>query len=331
MTTVPQCVTNLLKMAQIIGPEKLNLVVRSLDEGCVAGIPTETVYGLAARIDRPEGIEKIFRVKERPFFDPLIVHVASVAQAQSLVKVWPTEVDEVAKAFWPGPLTLVLPKTGDVSPWITSGLETVGIRWPKHELALEVLRKTGPLAAPSANKFGRTSPTTAAHVAAEFQQEDLLVLDGGPCEIGLESTVLGFDGDTFKIYRPGAVTEELLEGVLRQKGFTTKWVRESSVASPGHLQHHYMPTVPLVLLERDLDAELIQEIETRLAVTLKSPAELELGMEATLAARKLYEEMRQLVSLGSDLLYVVRRPEQKGGLWNAIWDRIERAATFTLR
>jgi L-threonylcarbamoyladenylate synthase len=191
-----------------------------LRNGDVVAIPTETVYGLAASIASHDGLKKIFALKERPFFDPLIVHVASFEQAKSVVSEFPPLADFLTRWFWPGPLTVVLPKASNIDPVITSGLETVAVRYPAHPLAQDLIRLVGsPLAAPSANKFGRTSPSTASHVRSEFKGSPLLVLDGGPCEVGLESTVLTIaktpeGADQIRILRPGGITAEAIEEAL---------------------------------------------------------------------------------------------------------------------
>ena len=318
--------------------------------GDVVAMPTETVYGLAGSIESESGLRKIFSLKERPFFDPLIVHVSSFKQASSLVKEWTPLADFLARTFWPGPLTIVLPKAEHVNPLITSGLETVAIRYPSHPLALELLRLTGvPLAAPSANKFGRTSPTTAEHVRSEFPGTDLIVLDGGACEVGLESTVISFAGEGEKgaeivlILRPGGVTEDALREAL------TKWWRPTKVrratkaseASPGNLEHHYMPKIPLVIVreteEQDLSADTRKRIETELSLAsgIARPVELALGEDPLMAARQLYSEMRRLAETGADLIFVRAAAlhgaagEEKG-IWDAVWDRLTRAASLNL-
>ena len=175
--------------------------------GEVVAIPTETVYGLAADISNEDAIRKVFSLKERPFFDPLIVHVASLKQAKALTTEWGPLTDFLARYFWPGPLTLILPKAESVNSLITSGLETLAIRFPNHPAAIQLITQVGPLAAPSANKFGQTSPTEAHHVRKEFRSVDVFVVDGGPCEIGIESTVLevGSNQDSVSILRPGRI------------------------------------------------------------------------------------------------------------------------------
>ena len=234
-----------------------------------------------------------------------------------------------------------------MNPLITSGLDTVAIRYPSHPLALELLRLTGvPLAAPSANKFGRTSPTTADHVRSEFPGTDLIVLDGGPCEVGLESTVISFAGEdasgaeVITVLRPGGVTEDDLREAL------TKWWRPTKVrralkaseASPGNLEHHYMPKIPLVIVRESepdgLSPDTRKRLETELslATPIARPVELTLGDDPLLAARQLYSEMRRLAESGADLIFVretaanAAASEDKG-IWEAVWDRLTRAAS----
>jgi L-threonylcarbamoyladenylate synthase len=196
---------------------KIEKAITLLKHGGVVGIPTETVYGLAASVESSEGIDKIFSTKERPFFDPLIVHVSSIDQAKNYVKSWPKVCDILAEKFWPGPVTFILPKNNHISDKISSGLETVGIRMPNHPQTLELINKLGhPIAAPSANKFKKTSPTCAQDVEAEFQ--NIFVIDGGPCDIGIESTILGFDDSKISVYRPGMVTKSQIEEILSING-----------------------------------------------------------------------------------------------------------------
>ncbi|HEY8272520.1 MAG TPA: L-threonylcarbamoyladenylate synthase, partial [Pseudobdellovibrionaceae bacterium] len=202
--------------------EETSKAVELLAKGQVVGMPTETVYGLAARIDLPEGIESIFKTKERPFFDPLIVHVSDLAQLNEVVSSFPAVAVALAEKFWPGPLTLVLPKSSKLNPMITSGLDSVGVRMPAHAVAMDLIRKAGvPLAAPSANKFGKTSPTTANHVRQEFQKENIFVLEGGDSKIGIESTVLLInetDGvNKLSILRKGHVLRSDIEKHLNSK------------------------------------------------------------------------------------------------------------------
>ena len=305
-----------------------------LRSGQVVAIPTETVYGLAASIDSEVGLKAIFALKERPFFDPLIVHVNSIKQAQSLTTGWSPLADFIARWFWPGPLTVVLPKSAHVNPIITSGLETVAIRWPSHPLAQDLIGLVGtPLAAPSANKFGRTSPSTADHVREEFSGSDLQILDGGPSAVGVESTVISFSqnssGEEIRILRPGGVTEEALKGALERWSQPVSVVRAESQESPGHLKHHYMPKVPLAILLKPPETKDLLTIAIAIGSRApKNARELHLADDATQAARILYSEMRELCDEGADFLWVLATPEREGGLWTAIWDRLNRAASW---
>lgn len=309
-----------------------------LESGGVVALPTETVYGLAASIFSDEGIRKIFSIKERPFFDPLIVHISDLEQKKQVIADWPPLADHLAEAFWPGPLTMVLPKLPTLNPLITAGLDTVGLRMPAHPVARQLIEKCGfPLAAPSANKFGKTSPTKAEHVRKGFEKEDLFILDGGQSEVGLESTVIAFsregDKDIVTILRPGAVTVDLLEAALRERGKPFEVRTGSSLASPGNTEHHYMPNVPLVIVEQEDVAlkqktrdQICQDFEFDRAVRC---AELRLDPNPRIAARSLYARMREGTDTGASFLYVIRRESQRGGLWDAIWDRLQRASSRT--
>ena len=308
--------------------------IEELRKGGLVALPTETVYGLGGRIDREDTLRRIFTVKGRPFFDPLIVHVADKAGARALVSEWPAVFDILTEKFWPGPLTVVAPKAAPVSPLITSGLDTVAIRCPRHELTLNILRELKtPVAAPSANRFGHTSPTTAAHVAAEFG-DVIPIVDGGACEIGVESTVVAAeqaaDGNwRVQILRPGGVTRGEIEGALSQAGCKFTLQRQASTASPGHLKHHYQPdspivTAPLAMSERDVLAAI-----QRQQPSVKRLHRLELESDPRLAARSLYQKFRELSE--SDSAIWIPLPLDFASLeWEAIRDRIERAATLTL-
>ena len=318
----------------------LELAKRVILEGGVVALPTETVYGLAASIESEEGIRKIFAIKERPFFDPLIVHIADLDQKKQVISDWPDLADFLAKRFWPGPLTLVLPKHPSLDPLITSGLETVGLRMPAHPVARALIEKCEvPLAAPSANKFGKTSPTKAEHVRKGFEKEEILILDGGQSEVGLESTVaaVGKEGgkDILTILRPGGITADMLEAALRERNqpFELRRGSGSSNASPGNTEHHYMPNIPLVILRQDGTTfrqntrdEICRDFQFERNVR---GAELRLDPNPRIAARSLYLRMRECSDTGASFIYVFRRREQEGGIWEAIWDRLERAASRT--
>lgn len=220
----------------------------------MVAFPTETVYGLGARADRAEAAARIFAAKRRPAFDPLIVHLPSLDEARRWGR-FDTRAIRLAQAFWPGPLTLVVPRQwgadGPLIPdLVTSGLDTVGLRVPSQPLALQLLRETGlPVAAPSANPFGYVSPTTAEHVRDGLGEAVDLVLDGGPCEVGVESTIVDLSGPTPRLLRPGGLAREAVEEVLGQELVWEGFVPPVKTEAPGMLESHYAPRVPLEAFE----------------------------------------------------------------------------------
>ncbi len=314
--------------------DQATIVRRAVDElaqGRIVAIPTETVYGLAAAIDQPQAIESIFTTKARPQFDPLIVHVFDEQQAKTLVTDWPTSASILAKAFWPGPLTLILNKNDRVSDLITAGHPSVGLRAPAHALTREILRGLRvPIAAPSANRFTRTSPTQAAHVRAEFPGAKFLIVDGGPCEVGIESTVLDLTQDLPQILRPGMITAQQIEAVLNQKVLHSS--SESSLKlSPGTFREHYRPEIPLVITdEHGLSAERLQEIAQKLQLKDQTSYEIPLSESPQKTARLLYAELQALKSRGVSFAWVKKTSEQKDEHWRAIWNRLEKAASINL-
>ena len=332
---------------------EIEKAIKLLRLGEVVGIPTETVYGLAARIDIPRAIEQIFKSKERPFFDPLIVHVASIEQAQKLTSQWGIVAQALAEDFWPGPLTMILPKSDEINPMITSGLESVGIRMPKHPMALEVIRELGvPLAAPSANKFGRTSPTSAFHVWNEFKDENIFVLDGGECEVGIESTVLLVKETSIfadlSILRKGYVLASDIQKSLLKRKIDFHFVESvSKKESPGHMKHHYMPAIPLIVCENKelMGDELLVEINQRLNQLpdeiesvkilkpingVKSYALLDLALDPVVAAREFYSELRRLGEGNFDCIVFYKEEYQRGDYWDSLFDRLNKAASLII-
>lgn len=226
--------------------EQIQSAAQIIKAGGLVAFPTETVYGLGADALNSIAVAKIFIEKERPSFDPLIVHISNIKEIEQLVKDFDSRINTLANAFWPGPLTIVLPKSDIVPHIATSGLPTVGIRMPRNEIALELIKASGcPIAAPSANKFGRISPTTAAHVRKQLTGVEC-VLDGGACEVGIESTVISLNPDGFVILREGFITQANLEKVIPK---SKEEIANSPVASPGLLESHYSPEKPLFLVD----------------------------------------------------------------------------------
>lgn len=289
-----------------------------LRQGEVVGMPTETVYGLAARIDQKQALEMVFRLKKRPSFDPLIVHVAAIDDAKKLVRDWPLTAQTLAEKFWPGPLTMVLPKQDTVSEIISAGLDTVGIRMPANKITRELIEKNGsPLAAPSANLFSKVSPTRREHVLQDFP--DLFVLEGGECQHGIESTVVGVTAEKVTILRPGVITKDDLIRALPNIEID----RKQSLAAPGNIDRHYQPNHPLFILDESVDLEAFlkdKKFSADRCLTLDLPD------EAVLAARVLYARLRETNNQDIDCIVVFKTEKRKGGLWNSLWDRINRAA-----
>lgn len=308
----------------------ITAAVAALRRGEVIGLPTETVYGLAADAANAEAVEKIFALKGRPADHPLIVHIGESAALSQWTHGHSPFAEKLAVAFWPGPLTMILPRSSAVPDAVTGGQDTVGLRCPAHPLALQVLRAFGGgLAAPSANRFGRISPTTAAHVREEFGAGVPLVLDGGDCEVGIESTIIDLSSEQPRILRPGRITQAQIEAVI---GPVAQEANASSPRASGTLAAHYAPSTPMLMLPRAaLEAEAREQVAfgKRVAVLAIGalPAEipgLALPNDADAYAHGLYSAMRQLDSGGQQLLLVERPPE--GAQWLAVHDRLRRAA-----
>ncbi|MFM8412530.1 MAG: L-threonylcarbamoyladenylate synthase [Alphaproteobacteria bacterium] len=319
-------------MLTAAGPAGLGEAVRRLDAGRLVGFPTETVYGLGCDATREAAVREVFRAKGRPPDNPLIVHVPDAEAARRVAIGWDDRADTLARAFWPGPLTLVLRRAPGIAAGVGGGRDTVAVRVPDHPVALALLRAFGrPIAAPSANRSGRISPTTASHVAAEFaSDEDLLVLDGGPCRVGLESTVVDLSGDRVAILRPGSIgASDLLPLV----GPVATEAGTAQGASPGTRASHYAPRTPAALVaEEALDTRLAatrgrvallarERVEAPLAPGLRL---LRLPDDPAGFARELYAALRTADD-GSSEAILVAVPDLPGDLWDAIRDRLRRA------
>ena len=254
-------------------PTVIERAAKLLHDGELVVFPTETVYGLGADAFQPAALERIFVAKGRPFSDPLIVHIADEHELELLTTTIPTEAKRLAQEFWPGPLTLILPRGPRVPHLVTAGLETVAIRMPRHPVALALISALGsPIAAPSANRFMHISPTTAHHVYTDLSGKVPLILDSGPCEIGVESTVLDLCSDEPRILRPGGISLEALRTILPDVQPPMRRNKVDAVEeilakkAPGQLLAHYTPNVPLLLFDGtigEMHSSMLAEIERR--------------------------------------------------------------------
>lgn len=316
----------------MLTPELLNRAVEILGQGGVVALPTETVYGLAANAEDELAVRRVFAIKGRPATHPLIVHIPGAEALPEWVRSIPNEARRLAEAFWPGPLTLVLPRTARATDAITGGQDTVAVRVPAHPVAQAVLRALGGgLAAPSANRFGRVSPTTAEHVRQDLGSDVDLILDGGPCTVGVESTIVDLSSGPPAILRPGGLPAEELERVL---GCPVPIRTASTVRVSGTLASHYAPRVGVVLVE---PSEAVSRAETLrlqgLQVGVLGPASLSLPRDFVRfdipedpagVARLLYLRLREADAAGLDVLVACLPPAQ--GLGLAVRDRLSRAA-----
>jgi L-threonylcarbamoyladenylate synthase len=313
--------------------ESLAQAAAVLRAGGLVGMPTETVYGLAADATDAEAVLRIFAAKGRPYFDPLIVHVADAAGARGVAEV-DARAALLIDTFWPGPLTLVLPRRGGIPDLVTSGLETVGVRCPDHPLARQLITACGrPLAAPSANLFGHISPTTAAHVRDQFSHEVVpVVLDGGPCRVGVESTVLALDPVPL-VLRPGGISSEALATCLGcpvALADTDGRARHLPAAAPGMLASHYAPRAPLRLRAADESWPVDPGIACIAFTGGDLPAErprtaiLSAAGDLGEAARNLFACMRAMDATGTGEIVAEVVPDH--GIGRAINDRLRRAA-----
>ncbi|HEY0978008.1 MAG TPA: L-threonylcarbamoyladenylate synthase [Flavobacteriales bacterium] len=298
-----------------------------LRNGDIVAIPTETVYGLAANAFDPAAVLKVFEAKQRPSFDPLIVHVRDRMQVEEVVGSFPLEAIALMERFWPGPLTLVLPKTERIPDLVTSGLDTVGVRMPEHPMALELLRALDfPLAAPSANPFGYVSPTTAQHVADQLGDRIPYILDGGPCTVGVESTIVGWEEGRCVLYRPGGLAVEAIEAVIGTVGVAQQQVLP---VAPGLLESHYAPRIPVFV--GDLEPLMQQHAGKRIATISfrRSHAGTDARVlspkgELNEAAQRLFAALRELDASDAEVILAEVFPAE--GLGRAINDRLRRAA-----
>lgn len=323
-------------------PEAIEQAARRLAEGGLVGLPTETVYGLAADADNASAVRRIFEAKGRPADHPLIVHVAADAPRAAVdhyARDVPAFAERLIAACWPGPLTLILPRRAEVAAVAAGGQDSVGLRCPSHPVAQAVLRAAAArgvhgVAAPSANRFGRVSPTTAAHVMDEFAalaDEALLVLDGGACPVGIESTIVDCTRGHPVLLRPGVLTLARLEAIAGQP------LRARDEAAPrasGTLESHYAPRAKVRLMSaQQLRAafQVLGDDAKHIALYARSPVEAARGAprrrmpeDAEAAARELFAVLRELDATGVRLIWVETPPE--GPEWDGVRDRLNRAA-----
>lgn len=310
-----------------------------LRAGRLVVFPTETVYGLGADALSSAAVERVFALKGRPANNPLIVHVADASMARRVVAEWPSEAGALAASFWPGPLTMALPKASCVPPIVTGGGTTVAVRCPDHEVARELLRVFGgPIVGPSANPSGSISPTRAEHVRASFSgaigRDEVMVLDGGACRAGIESTVVSLAGPSLRVLRRGGVSPEQIESVIKRKVIVEAGSRDGADAlpSPGMLERHYAPRTSARLFEASEWPEVLDAVSGVAAVVSHQRARvvhpphllIRMPMDSAGYAAGLYSALHEADGSGASLI-LVEQPRGEGGLWDAVRDRLKRA------
>jgi L-threonylcarbamoyladenylate synthase len=317
--------------------ENIVRAVSLLRAGNIIGMPTETVYGLAADASNAAAIAKIFAAKGRPADHPLIIHVANTDAAKTWASAdgWPDTAQILADAFWPGPMTLIVKRAAHVLDAVTGGQDTVGLRVPSHPVAQALLKAfAGAVAAPSANKFGHISPTTAQHVASEFADTDLLILDGGACEVGVESTIIDLSSGVTRVLRPGRIRTSEIERVIGQRLHSND-VKERTPRVSGSLDSHYAPTKKTLMLAGDaldifLDAArdagkhvgLIHYSSRFASKRVKERAMLH-GDDAAKFEHDIYSKLRALDESSVELIVIETPPTTSD--WDAVNDRLRRA------
>lgn len=328
---------------EILSDNNDNIIkaAKLLNDGEIVGIPTETVYGLAADATNEEAVKKIFIAKGRPQDNPLIIHIADISDIEKYAHDIPSIAYKMAEEFWPGPLTMVLPKN-DIIPLTTSGgLDTVGIRFPSHETAQEIIKACGKaLAAPSANLSGKPSPTSAMHVFDDMKGKIPAIVDGGVCSVGVESTVVSFENETVRILRPGYISEEdikkITENVITDNGVLNKITDSEIIRSPGMKYKHYSPKANVIILEASIDkfcdyvnnhyAEKAYGMIFDMDKEKCSFPYLTYGNTSEEHASLIFDRLREFDKIGAQTVYV-HSPE-KSGVGLAVYNRLLRAAGF---
>jgi len=330
-------------------PEVIADAAARLRRGELVAFPTETVYGLGADALDAEAVGRLFAAKGRPAWNPVIAHVPTIEAARALARRWPDSAERLAAAFWPGPLTLVVPKAPHVPEVITAGGDAVAVRVPSHHVALALLHAVGrPIAAPSANRFTQVSPTTAQHVVQSLGARVPLVLDGGPCSVGIESTVVDCTGDEVVILRPGMIGPEALEAALAGTGIVVRDAPRQAIAhqamdvegarAPGQADRHYAPQAEVWLFTPDQQGEIESALQGRgdaggevmalvRTVTLTPAPDVVTVMPADPAAyaQRLYAQLHDADARGAAIVIIEVPPDDAVG-WDGIRDRLRRAA-----
>lgn len=309
-------------------PYEITIAANHIKEGKLVAFPTETVYGLGANALNSRAVARIFELKERPTFDPLIVHIASLEDIKKLTSTEDERVNKLAARFWPGPLTIILPKSDLVPDIVTSGLKTVGIRMPNHPVALELIRQSGcPIAAPSANKFGQLSPTQAKHVSKQLPDVDFL-LDGGKAQVGIESTIISLNEKGFEILRHGVITREEIEAIIPFYAVPER--DKTNIVSPGMLKSHYSPGKPIYLMNENLPADIDKTKAGLLSFSGKNTANYQMvellapDKELRTCAVNLFAAIHRLEE--SNVEYILAEPVPETGIGIAIMDKLRKAA-----
>jgi L-threonylcarbamoyladenylate synthase len=341
MESIPQPVAEVLSTdtPQLFAAAVLR-AAELLRAGQVVALPTETVYGLAANALDPNAVARIFEIKGRPAHNPIIAHVADVAMARRCASVWPVIAERLAKAFWPGPLTIVVPRAKEIPDALTAGGSTVGIRWPNHPFIQAVIQRCGfPLAAPSANLSNRVSPTTARHVVRQLGHKIPLIVDGGQSHVGIESTVLDLSSTPPRVLRPGMIHREALLAVTGTVA-TGSSPGAEPLKSPGLLQKHYAPRARLVVCAWNNESDLRAQVSNRgfpisnthIIAHTHIPMDQNWGSinviphDAEAFARAIYAQLHECDDAGAELIVVEALPETSE--WRALSDRLNRAATI---
>ncbi len=312
-------------------PENIKKAAGLLKKGKLVAFPTETVYGLGANGLNPLAVTKIFEAKNRPSFNPLILHIAGKSDLTKLTSTTDEIIEKLTGKFWPGPLTLVLPKKNIVPDIVTAGNPTVAVRMPGHPVALKLIELSGtPIAAPSANLFGQLSPTTAGHVVKQLGNKVDLILDGGKCKVGVESTIIGFVDGEIVLLRPGGIPVEEIEKITGKIKKFSPEDTDSNPLSPGRLPFHYSPAIPIRFFDEKIEKEITGKKvgallfkKSHTGTNFNKVIYLSENGDLHEAAANLFYALHELETADLDLIYVEPVPEK--GLGIAIMDRLKKA------